>query len=127
MAKGVDVRPTGFVQRLCDGMVRARFRDGMDRRSLIEPGRVYHYSIGCWNISQTFKAGHRIGLEIRSSAFPKYERNLNTGEPLGKSVEVAVAEQRMSHNAKHSSGVVLPVLPPSLDVGIMGPERNHTS
>ncbi len=60
MAKLVDVWPTGFVQRLCDGMVRARFRDGMDRPSLIEPGKVYHYSIDCWNTSQMFKAGHRI-------------------------------------------------------------------
>src|SRR5260370_39524721 len=111
MAKGVDVRPTGFVQRLCDGMVRARFRDGMDRRSLIEPGRVYHYSIDCWNISQTFKAGHRIGLEISSSAFPKYDRNLNTGAPLGKTVEMAVAEQRIYHDAAHPSAVVVPVLP----------------
>src|SRR5260370_35194465 len=110
MAKGVDVRPTGFVQRLCDGMVRARFRDGMDRPSLIEPGRVYHYSIGCWNISQTFKAGHRIGLEIRSSAFPNYDRNLKTGTPLGKTVERAVSVNRINHDAEHPPAVELKVL-----------------
>src|SRR5437870_2897719 len=52
MAKLVDIWPTGFTQRLCDGMVRARFREGMDRPSLIEPGRIYHYSINCWNTSQ---------------------------------------------------------------------------
>jgi uncharacterized protein len=48
MVKLVDVWPSGFVQRLCDGMVRARFRDGMDRPSLIEPGKIYHFLIDCW-------------------------------------------------------------------------------
>jgi len=110
MAKLVDVWPSGFTQRLCDGMVRARFRDGMDRPSLIEPGKVYHYSIDCWNTSLCFKAGHRIGLEISSSAFPKYDRNLNTGAPLGVTTEMAVAEQRIYHDEEHPSAVVLPII-----------------
>lgn len=113
MAKLVDVWPSGFVQRLCDGMVRARFREGMDRPSLIEPGKIYQYSIDCWNTSQTFKAGHRIGLEISSSAFPKYDRNLNTGAPLGITTEMAVAEQRVYHDVEHPSAVVLPIIPHS--------------
>jgi putative CocE/NonD family hydrolase len=110
-AKLVDVWPTGFVQRLCDGMVRARFRDGMDHPSLIEPGKIYHYTIDCWNTAQVFKAGHRIGLEISSSAFPKYDRNLNTGAPLGMTTEMAVAEQRIYHDEEHPSAMVLPVIP----------------
>lgn len=110
-AKLVDVWPTGFVQRMCDGMVRARFRDGMDKPSLIEPGNVYHYSIDCWNTCQVFKAGHRIGLEISSSAFPKYDRNLNTGAPLGVTTEMVVAEQRIYHDGERPSAVVLPVIP----------------
>lgn len=113
MAKLVDVWPSGFTQRLCDGMVRARFRDGIDRPSLIEPGRVYHYSIDCWNTSQVFKAGHRIGLEISSSAFPKYDRNLNTGAPLGVTTEMAVAEQWIYHDEEHPSSVILPIIPQS--------------
>jgi predicted acyl esterase len=91
-------------------MVRARFREGMDRPSLIEPGNIYYYSIDCWNTSQVFKAGHRIGLEISSSAFPKYDRNLNTGAPLGVTTEMAVAEQRIYHDAEHPSAVVLPII-----------------
>src|SRR5258706_6109831 len=101
----------GFTQHLCDGMVRARFRDGMDRPSLIEPGKVYHYSIDCWNTSQVFKVGHRIGLEISSSAFPKYDRNLNTGAPLGPIIEMVVAEQRTYHYDDHPSAVGFPVIP----------------
>jgi putative CocE/NonD family hydrolase len=109
-AKLVDIWPNGFTQRLCDGMVRARFRNGMDQPSLIEPGKVYLYSIDCWNTAQVFKAGHRIGVEISSSAFPKYDRNLNTGTPLGITTEMAVAEQRIYHDVEHPSAVVLPVI-----------------
>ncbi len=111
MAKLVDIWPSGFVQRLCDGMVRARFSDGMDRPSLIEPGKIYKFSIDCWNTCQVFKTGHRIGLEISSSAFPKFDRNLNTGAPLGVTTEMAVAEQRIYHDVEHPSAVVLPIIP----------------
>ena len=113
MAKLVDIWPTGFTQRLTDGMVRARFREGMAHPALIEPGKIYHYSIDCWNTSQVFKAGHRIGLEISSSAFPKYDRNLNTGAPLGVTTEMVVAEQRIYHDEGHPSAIVLPVIPKS--------------
>ena len=111
MAKLVDVHPTGFTQRLCDGMVRARFRDGMDRPSLIQPGEIYKYTVDCWNTAQVFRAGHRIGLEIASSAFPKYDRNLNTGAPLGQTSEMSVATQRIYHDAEHPSCVILPIIP----------------
>ncbi len=113
MAKLLDVWPTGFAQRLCDGMVRARFRAGMDRPALIEPGRVYQYSIDCWNTAQVFKAGHRIALEIASSAFPKYDRNLNTGAALGVTSEMAVADQVVYHDAEHPSAVILPIISPA--------------
>jgi putative CocE/NonD family hydrolase len=111
MAKLVDIWPNSFTQRLCDGMVRARFRDGLDKSSLIEPGKVYKYSIDCWNTSQVFKIGHRIGLEIASSAFPKFDRNLNTGAVLGVTTEMAVAEQRIYHDAEHPSAIILPLIP----------------
>jgi len=111
MAKLVDIWPTGFTQRLSDGMVRARFREGMHNPSLIEPGKIYHYSMDCWNTAQVFKAGHRIGLEISSSAFPKYDRNLNTGAPLGFTMEMVVAEQRIYHDEGHPSAIILPLIP----------------
>lgn len=67
--------------------------------------------IDCWNSAQVFKAGHRIGLEISSSAFPKYDRNLNIGRPLGVTTEMAVMEQRIYHNEEHPSAIVLSVIP----------------
>jgi putative CocE/NonD family hydrolase len=111
MAKLVDVHPTGFVQRLCDGMLRARFRNGMQRPELIEPGEVYLYEIDLWNTSQVFLKGHRIGLEIASSAFPKYDRNLNTGEDLGTGTRMQVSEQTIFHDERRPSALILPVIP----------------
>jgi putative CocE/NonD family hydrolase len=110
-AKLIDVWPDGFAQRLCDGMVRARYREGMSNPSLIEPERVYGYDIDCWNTCQQFKKGHRIRLEIASSAFPKFSRNQNTGEPLGKTTEMKRASQRIFHDSGHPSHVLLPIVP----------------
>jgi putative CocE/NonD family hydrolase len=109
MAMLLDVHPSGFAQRLCDGMVRARYREGMDRPSLIEPGRVYCYDVDLWDTSQVFKAGHRIALQIASSAFPKYDRNLNTGGSLADESEMRTADQRIYHDASHPSRLVLPL------------------
>jgi putative CocE/NonD family hydrolase len=111
MAMLIDIWPNGFRQRLCDGMVRARFRNGMDKPELIEPGQVYHYRIDCWNTSQVFLTGHRICVQISSSAFPKFDRNLNTGEPLGQSSSSVAAEQVIYHDADHPSLVLLPIIP----------------
>jgi hypothetical protein len=111
MAKLIDVWPNGFAQRLTDGMVRARFRQGLDKPSLIEPDRVYDYDLDLWNTCQTYKKGHRIRLEVASSAFPKYDRNLNTGDPLGKTSAMKVANQKIFHSKQYPSHVVLPIVP----------------
>jgi putative CocE/NonD family hydrolase len=111
MAKLLDVWPDGFAQRLTDGMVRARFRDGMERPTLIEPGRIYAYDVDLWNTCQVFKKGHRIRVEIASSAFPKYDRNPNTGEALGRTTRVQVARQTIYHDREHPSHIVLPIVP----------------
>ncbi len=110
-AKLLDVWPSGFAQRLTDGMVRARFREGMGAPSLIEPDRIYEYSIDCWNTAIMFAKGHCIRLEISSSAFPKYDRNQNTGAPLGQDTALAIATQTIYHDTEHPSHVLLPVIP----------------
>ena len=111
MAKLIDVHPDGFCQRLCDGMVRGRFREGLDREIPLEPGTVHRFEIGLWSISHTFMPGHRIRLEVASSAFPKYDRNLNTGGPIATGTKWAVAENSVWHTAAHPSAVVLPEIP----------------
>jgi putative CocE/NonD family hydrolase len=83
----------------------------MEHPTLIEPGKIYQYSLDCWNTSQVFKAGHRICVQIASSAFPKFDRNLNTGAAPGQTSEFVSAEQRIYHDAEHPSAIVLPVIP----------------
>ena len=83
----------------------------MESPSLIEPGKIYEYDIDCWNTCQTFKKGHRIRLEISSSAFPKYDRNPNTGEALGRSARTQTADQTIFHDSIRPSHVVLPIVP----------------
>ncbi len=111
MAKILDVWPNGFAQRLNDGMVRARFRGGMDKPSLIDPGKVYQYDLDLWNTCQLYQKGHRVRIEIASAAFPKYDRNLNTGEVLGMTATMQVAQQKIYHDRDHPSYVVLPIIP----------------
>ncbi len=106
-----DAHPNGFRQRLCDSIVRARFRNGMETAELIEPHKIYKYEIDVWYTAQVFQAGHRIGLQIASAAFPKYARNLNTGGDLASETELLQAEQTIYHDAEHPSALVLPVIP----------------
>jgi putative CocE/NonD family hydrolase len=108
--KLVDVHPSGFCQRLTDSIIRARYRNGPERAEFMTPDEVYEFEIDLWNTSHIFEAGHRIRLEVASSAFPKYDRNLNTGEDIGTGVRMAVATNRVSHDAEHPSKLVLPVI-----------------
>ena len=78
-AKLVDVHPGDFAQRLCDGMVRLRYRDGFDREQPVTPGETYEVEIPLWDTCVRLPAGHRLRVEIASSAFPKYDVNLGTG------------------------------------------------
>jgi putative CocE/NonD family hydrolase len=110
MVKLIDVWPDGFAERLSDGVVRARYRDGMTAASLIEPGKIYKYSVDAWNTCEMFKSGHRIRVEIASSAVPKFDRNPNTGEALGKTTEMRAADQKIYHDAEHPSHLILPVV-----------------
>ena len=114
MAKLIDVWPNGFAQRLTDGMVRARFREGMDRPSLIEPERAYVYDLDLWNTCQMYRKGHRVRPEISSSAFPKYDRNLNMGEALGRTTRMQAAQQKIYHDRERLSYIILPIVPRKL-------------
>ncbi|HET8626347.1 MAG TPA: CocE/NonD family hydrolase [Thermomicrobiales bacterium] len=110
VARLTDVFPDGRAINLTDGIIRARYRDFADGAapSLIEPGRPYEYTIDLWATSNVFKAGHRIGLDVMSSNFPRWDRNPNTGHPFGADAEVRVAQQQILHDREHPSHVVLP-------------------
>ena len=106
-----DVEPSGYARFLTDGIVRARYRNSTQKAEPIEPGKIYEYTIDMWATSNVFKAGHRIRLYISSSNFPRFDRNLNTGEPILGSTRMVTANQRIYHDAQHPSAVVLPVIP----------------
>ncbi|MBX5450720.1 CocE/NonD family hydrolase [Thermogemmatispora sp.] len=113
VARLVDVHPDGYAQNLTDGIIRARYRHAPrgGEPMLIEPGKAYEYVIDLWATSNLFKAGHRIRLDITSSNFPRWDRNPNTGQPLGASAEMVPAQQTILHNREHPSYIVLPIVP----------------
>jgi len=109
-AKLVDVHPDGYAQNILDRVVRAKFRRGSKLQpSLITPGRAYEYSFDLGNTATLFKPGHRIRLEISSSNFPHYARNLNTGRNDGSERSARLAEQTILHSARYPSQLDLPV------------------
>jgi putative CocE/NonD family hydrolase len=111
-AKLLDVHPDGFSQRLCDGMVRARFRHGYrEPESFVTPGEITLYDIDMWSTSHVFGVGHRIRLEVSSSAFPKYDRNLNTGASLATGTDMVTAVSSVWHDGEHPSQLVLHEIP----------------
>ena len=81
--KLVDVHPDGYAMNLCDGIIRARFREDPSSPALLDPGSVYEYEIDLEVTGNVFKRGHRIRLEVSSSNFPRFDRNPNTGNDLG--------------------------------------------
>jgi predicted acyl esterase len=110
-AKLMDVAPDGNARLLSDGVVRARFRQGLDLPKAIEPGKIYRYEIDLWFTSNEFQPGYRIGLAISSSNFPRIDRNLNTGGDNERDTEFVAADQIIFHNAEYPSHLILPVVP----------------
>ena len=107
----VDVDPSGYARFLTDGIVRARFRNTTEKAEPIVPGRIHRYEIDLWATSNLFKAGHQIRLYVSSSNFPRFSRNLNTGEPSFGARGMVKARQRIFHDPEHPSALVLPIIP----------------
>ena len=107
----VDVHPDGRAINICEGLRRARFRDSIEEPMLIEPGRAYQYEIDLWETSNVFKMGHRLRVEVSSSNFPRFDRNLNTGHQPGIDADIQVAGQTVYHDSLRPSHITLPVIP----------------
>ena len=110
-AKLVDVRPDGYAQNLADGIARARYRNSRETPSLLAPGEVSRLTIDLWATSHVFLPGHRLRLEISSSNFPRFDRNLNTGEDQATGTRTQAAHQTVFHDGRYPSHIVLPVVP----------------
>ena len=110
-AKLVDVWPNGFAQNLTEGILRARYRESTSASTPIVPGTIYEYKIDLWSTSNVFLKGHRIRLEVSSSNFPRFDRNLNTGNDASKDSVFVKATNTVLHDSEHPSALVLPVVP----------------
>lgn len=110
VAKLCDVYPDGRSYNLCEGAVRARFRDTTSRETFLEPDKIYALDIDLWSTSVIFNAGHSIRLQITSSSAPGYDPNPNTGAPFRWNAEVRKAAIKLFLDKNHPSQVVLPVV-----------------
>jgi len=110
MIKLTDVYPDGYSMPISEGILRARFREGIDKIRLLTPNQVYEYDIELTGTANAFLPGHRIRIDITSSNFPQFDRNPNTGDPLGSSAVTRVAVQTIHHGGTNLSHVLLPVV-----------------
>ena len=103
--------PVGYHLNVCDGLLRLRYREGLDDPRLLVAGERYRVTVPLYPTSNRFVVGHRIGLWVSSSSFPRFDVNPNTGEPLGRHTHTRVAHTRVHHEAAAPSLVRLPVIP----------------
>ena len=109
-AKLVDLHPNGFAQRLCDGLLRLRYRAGHERVQPVQPDTVYEVEVDMWDTAQRFLPGHCIRLEVASSAHPKFATNLGSGGDESTVTDAVVAHNRIYHDAARPSRLLLTVL-----------------
>jgi putative CocE/NonD family hydrolase len=111
--KLVDVHPDGQALAVCDGILRARYHESLERPQLLDPWRICRFVVCLGATANVFRAGHRIRLEVSSSNFPRYDPNPNTGGP-----SIALEAQRpvtarlsILHSREHPSQLILPAIP----------------
>lgn len=109
-AKLMDVAPDGNARLISDGVVRARFRHGLDKPEKIVPEEIYRYEIDLWATSNEFQPGHCIALAVSSSNFPRINRNLNRGGDNERDRDFIKADQTVYHDARFPSHLILPVI-----------------
>ena len=109
--KLVDVWPNGFAQNLTEGILRLRYRNSQEKPELANPGETYHITVDLWATSNVFLAGHKLRLEVSSSNFPRFDRNMNTGEEQARATRMVKATNVIYHDRAHPSALVIPVVP----------------
>ena len=109
--KLVDVWPNGFAQNLTEGILRLRYRNSQEKPDLANPGETYHITVDLWATSNVFLAGHKLRLEVSSSNFPRFDRNLNTGEEQARATRMVKATNVIYHDKAHPSALILAIVP----------------
>jgi putative CocE/NonD family hydrolase len=106
----VDVWPNGFAQNLTSGILRMRYRNSQEKPELGNPGETYHVTVDLWATSNVFLTGHKLRLEVSSSNFPRFDRNLNTGEIQARGARMTKATNVVNHDKAHPSALIVPVV-----------------
>lgn len=110
-AKLVDLRSDGRAMSVTDGIIRARYRNGTGEPEFLDASQIYEFTIKCNPTAYLFKKGHRVRLEVSSSNFPAFSRNLNMRDDIADGVEMCIAHQTVRHSADYPSRLILPVIP----------------
>jgi putative CocE/NonD family hydrolase len=105
-----DEWPDGYALNICDGIMRLRYREGMEQPQPLEPGHVYEVTFRLYPTSNLFAAGHRLQLLLGASSFPRFDVNPNTGEPIGRETHRRIAHNTIHHSATYPSRLTLPVI-----------------
>lgn len=110
--KLIDVAPDGTAYNLDETIFRARYREGFDKEVFMDEGEVYKIDLSALNTSNYFKAGHQIRIEVSSSNFPRFTRNLNTGgdNTAQSATDAVIARNKIYHSAKYPSAIRLPIV-----------------
>ena len=108
--KLIDVAPDGTAYNLDETIQRARYREGYDKEVMMEAGKVYKLDLTPMSTSNTFLPGHALRIEVSSSNFPRFARNLNTGANNYTTSETRVARNVVHHSAEYPSVVRVPVV-----------------
>ncbi|UCE19662.1 MAG: CocE/NonD family hydrolase [Gemmatimonadota bacterium] len=109
-AKLVEVRPDGYARMIEDGIIRTRYRKGLNSSVFITPNEVYRYQVNLGQTAIRIPKGNALRLEISSSNFPKFDRNPNTGVDPISATEFRTAKQKVYMSPKYPSHIVLTVL-----------------
>ena len=103
--------PEELVCPECEGIVRLRYRNSPEKPELGNPGEIYHITVDLWATSNVFLEGHKLRLEVSSSNFTRFDRNLNTGEDQARGTQMVKATNVIYHDNSRPSALVLPIVP----------------
>lgn len=108
--KLLDVYPDGTAYNLDETIQRVRYREGYEKEVFMQKGKVYKVDLTPMSTSNYFKKGHRIRIEISSSNFPRFARNLNTGGNNFDESKGVIANNKVHHSEKYPSQIRLPII-----------------
>jgi predicted acyl esterase len=109
IVKLCDVYPDGRSFNICEGQLRARFRESFSQEKPLKPGQVYRFEIDLWSTSVIFNKGHRLRVLVTSSSAPGSDPNPNTGEPFRASDRTQTARNTIYCDGRHPSHILLPI------------------